>query len=177
MKKSLFLFGVSLMLGISTYAQDCPGMKSKKDAFTNKTEKTGRVVLSGSGLKWSVDLSQSEGKSSMKWGIAMNGEANQKIEKGTPLLLKLEDGSVVTIPTSETSSPVTQAASGGAGTVYVYSVYYLNFDLPKETLQKLAKSPITDLKIDVPGQELKSPKVKGKQTGKLQEMFTCLYNS
>ena len=177
MKSTLFLVALSLVMSSSAIAQNCSELKEKKDPFTNKTEKTAKVTIGNLMTKWSVDINQSDGQTYMKWGIAMQGDFKQVFEQGTQLLLKLEDGSVLQLPTSEPSSPVTKVTDGGAGTVNIFTIYYLKFDLTKETLGKLAKSEITDIKVNVPGQEIKNPKIKSNQMGKLQDIFSCLLSS
>ena len=177
MKNPFLLSCLLLVLTCNAIAQDCDGVKEKKDPFTNKTEKSARVIIGNLKIKWSVDVNQSDGETSMKWAIAMQGEFNQKFDVGTKLLLKLEDGTVLNLKTSEPSSPVTQAVNGGAGTINVFTTYSLKFVLSKESLTQLARSPIVDLKFDIPGQEIKNPKIKNNQMGKLQSVFTCLLNS
>jgi hypothetical protein len=107
------------------------------------------------------------------WNIAMQGDFNQKINAGTNLLLKLADGTVIKLPTTETSNPVIQALNGGAGTINVFTTYVPKYNVPKETVAQLAKSPITDFKIDVSDQRIKNPKVKDNQMEKIQDVFKC----
>ena len=157
----------------ASFAQNCKEVKEKKDAFTNKTEKSARIVIGNLMTKWLVEMFQSDGATTMKWGIAMQGEYNQKLEEGTKLLLKLEDGTVLTLNTSEPTTPITQVLSGGAGTVNVFSQYNLKFNLDKETLSALSSSIITDIKVDVPGLPIKNPKIKSSQMEKVMDVSGC----
>lgn len=167
------LIGAILLLNVSASAQ-CKELKETKDAFSDHAERSAQVIIGNMRIKWSVDVYQSDGRNSMKWGIAMIGEFNQRFEEGTLMLLKLEDGTILKLKTSEASNPVTQAVSGGPGIVNVFTQYVLRFDLDKETLKKLANSPITDIKVDVPDQKIESPKVKDKQMEKLRSLFECM---
>lgn len=173
MKKLLVILCACTLVYGPASAQ-CKKLKEKTDTFSGKTERTGHVVIGNLATKWKIDFAQSGDESSMTWGIAMVGEFNQRIEAGTPLLLKLADGSVLKLPTATPSSPVTQVTNGGAGTANIFSVYYLKYNLPKDVLTKLSQAQITDFKIDIPGQEIKNPKIKDSQMEDLQEMFTCL---
>lgn len=173
MKKTLYLLTFALILGTNAIAQ-CGDVEEKKDAFTNKSTRHALIKIGNMAIKWGVEVEASEGKTTMKWHIAMQGEFNQKVDVGTNLLLKLADGTVVKLPTAEASSPVTQAYNGGAGTVVIFTTYILKFDVAEETIAQLAKSPITDIKVDVPDQRIKNPKIKESQMEKIQDVFKCL---
>lgn len=149
MKKILLSLTLLLAFGITAKAQ-CSDVEEKKDPFTNKTTKHARVKVGNLSIKWAVDVDVVDDKTTMKWTIAMQGEFNQRIEPGTNLLLKLADGTVLKLPSMETSSPVTQALNGGAGTVVIFTTYVLKFDMSAESIAQMATSPITDFKIDVP---------------------------
>jgi hypothetical protein len=173
MKKPLLLLALLLTIGANAFAQ-CGDVKEKKDPFSNKTTKHALVKLGNLSIKWAVEVDEVDGNVGMKWSIAMQGEFNQRINEGTDLLLKLADGTVIKLPTTEPSNPVTQALNGGAGTINVFTTYVLKYNVPKETVAQLAKSPITDFKIDVSDQRIKNPKVKDNQMEKIQDVFKCL---
>ena len=173
-KKFLLLFLLTACVANTTFAQDCGGVDEKKDSFTGKTIKSSRTVIGNLMMKWIVNMDQSDGATYMKWSIAMQGEYNQQLAVGTVLMLKLEDGKVLSLKTIEPTTPVTQALNGGSGTINVFSTYNLRFQLSKEELTALSKSSIEDLKIDVPGLSIKNPKIKGRQMGKIQDAAGCL---
>ncbi|HTN47759.1 MAG TPA: hypothetical protein VL098_15530 [Flavipsychrobacter sp.] len=175
MKKLIALSILSLSLGNGGYAQNCKDLKESKDAFTNKIEKKAVVTLGATmGTKWGVEFIQDDKETIMKWHIAMLGEYNTAIEAGTQLLLKLEDESILTLPTAEAAKPVTQAIGGGAGTVTVYSTFILKFVMNEEDLQKLAKALITNYKVDVSSMRIINPKEKEKQLKQIQNVCSCL---
>ncbi len=173
MMKPLIMLAIALSVGISAKAQ-CGDVETKKDPFTDKTTKHARIKVGNMSVKWAVDVDAVDDKVVMKWTIAMQGEFNQRIEPGTNLLLKLVDGTVLKLPTTETSSPVTRALNGGAGTVVIFTTYVLKFDMSDETIAKMARSPITEFKIDVPDQHIKNPKIKESQMENIQDVFKCI---
>lgn len=174
MKK--ILIATSLLLAVTqATAGDCKGVKERVDPFSNKPEKTAQFTIGGMFTKWTIEMEQKEGAATMRWGIAAQGEFNQKLDVGTKLLLRLEDGTILTLGTIEASTPVTQAVSGG-GAVNVFSVYYLKFGLSEETLGALSKSVVTDVKIDVPGLKIKNPTLKGRQMEKIKDVSSCFLN-
>ncbi|MDR3680979.1 MAG: hypothetical protein P4L41_13525 [Flavipsychrobacter sp.] len=174
MKKLLVLVFSLVCFATNTFAQDCKHVDETTDAFTNKTTKSAKITIGKGGTKWLIEFNQSEGVTTMKWGIAMVGEYNQQFDKGTKLLLKLENGTVLTLATTEASAPVTQAVNGGAYGVAIFSTYYLKYDLSKESLTSLSGSPIADFKIDIPDQKIKNPNMTDKQTEKIKDVCTCL---
>lgn len=175
MKKNLSLLALAILLSTAASAQKCDRvLKEKKDAFSDKTEKTARVVFGSLTTRWLFDFSYIEGNSTVTLGIAMRGEFNQRLETGTKLLLKLEDETILTLETIEPTSPVTQVADGGAGTASIFTQYYLKFGLDDKTINTLSASTITAMKVDVPGQEIKNASIKKKQMEKVREVFGCL---
>lgn len=173
MNKSILLFTVIMCFALNIFAQNCKSIKEKKDSFTGQIERSASVTFGSLTSKWIIEFSQTNDQTTMKWGIAMTGEYNQFIEKGTSLLLKLKDETILNLATIEQSNPVTQVASGGSA-VNVYSIYYLKFNLSNETLNQLAKSPIIDLKIEIPNQKINNPKIKEKQMEGIREVCECL---
>ena len=175
MKKILVLLTLTLSICATASAQKCNKvLKEKKDAFSSKPEKTARVVFGNLTTRWLFDFSYIDGTSTVTLGIAMRGEFNQRLEVGTKLLLKLEDETVMTLETIEPTSPVTQVASGGAGTANIFTQYNLKFGLDEESINKLAASTITALKVDIPGQAIKNPPIKSKQMENVKDVFICL---
>jgi len=173
----LLVLILSTCLSNLATAQDCGGVDEKKDAFSGKTVKSARIFVGNLTTKWAVDLEQSEGATYMKWSIAVQGEYNQQLSVGTVLMLKLEDASIITLKTIEPTSPVTKATGGGAGTVNIFTTYILKFSLSRDDLAAMAKSPISDFKIDVAGQMIKNPKIKDKQMKKIMEASACLFST
>ena len=173
MKKLIILLSLAMAFGTKAVAQ-CGDVEEKKDPFSNSTTKHALIKIGNLAIKWGVEVDAADGKTTMKWHIAMQGEFNQKVDAGTNLLLKLADGTVLKLPTTESSSPVTQVYNGGAGTVVIFTTYILKFDIGNETIAQMAKSPITDIKVDVPDQRIKNPKIKENQMEKVQDVFKCL---
>ena len=178
MKKILTAAATLLFMSAGAYAQNCKLVKEKKDAFSDKSEKTaqvvtGKVSLMG-GIKWLWEFHQADGATSIKLSIAMMGEFNQPFEQGTRLLLKLENGKVLTLTTVNNANPVTQALNGGSGTINVFTTYMLSFKPAKEDLTALSQSTITDLKVDIPDRTIVSPKVVKKQMEQIMNVSGCL---
>lgn len=176
--KSLTFFFICIytILNVAN-AQNCKGIKDKKDPFTNKIERKAEVTIGkaspfAGGIKWRIDLNQVDGITTMKWNIAMMGEFNQAFPQGTKLLLRLDNGTILTQESTERSSPVTQAINGG-GVIHIFSTYTLSFTPDKEILESLSQSPITDIKVTVPDRHIESPKIVKKQMTDLMHAFNC----
>jgi len=178
MKKIWILSLTLLASGLGTYAKNCKSVKDKKDAFSDKMERTAKVSIGkfnpmGGGVKWLWEFLQADGATTFKLSVAMTGEFNQPFEQGTPLLLKLENGQLIKLETINSSNPVTQAITG-SGTVAIFTTYMLSFKPSKEELIALSQSVITDLKVDIPDRTIKSPKVVNNQMEQIMDICGCL---
>ena len=167
------LIAAALMISVSASAQNCNELKTEKDRFTDETVRHAKMTIGNLLTKWVIEVRETPKESFMTWSIAMQGEFNQKFETGAPLRLKLEDGTFLTLESVEPASPVTKATTSGSS-VNIFTIYNLKFKLTGKVVKPLAKSMIVDMQVDVPGQDIRNPKIKDRQMSKLQDIFICL---
>ena len=173
MKKLILLLSLLAGAAAPVVAQVCDHVDVKKDAFTGKAIRTGRVIVGNARMRWVVNINQSDGKTTMLWEIAVDGELNQALPTGTKLMLKLDNGKVLDFATIEPTAPVTKAFATTA-VALVFSTLNLKFELSKEDLKGLSSGVITDIKLDVPGLTVKYPKLKGGQVNRVADIADCL---
>jgi len=174
MKKTILLFAFISCLVFNNFAQNCQIVKEKKDSFTNQVERSASVTLGDIFTRrWLIEFSQINGQSTMQWGVKMDGEQKLVFEKGTSLLLKLKDGTILNLKTTEQSDPVTQMAGAGF-LAKIITIFNLKFNLPVETLNLLSKNPIVDMKVEVPNQVIKNPEIRADQMEEFRTVCECL---
>lgn len=175
--KTLILAAALSVFAYGTFAQ-CKSVKTEVDKFT-KTEKRSAELMVGSinlvtgGTKWLFTFSQEAGKTTLKVNVAMMGEFNQVFGEQTKFMLLLANDELVEFENRVPASPVTQAVTTSAR-LDVFTTYTLTLEPTKAQLLQLAASEVTDVRVVVPDQKIKSPKVSKKDGKKLSEIAGCL---
>lgn len=172
----------SLILMTSTicgYSQNCKIVKTEVDKFSKKEMKiatidVGKVNPFAGGVKWRLEFIQENGKTTLKANIAMTGEFNQVFKDDTRFYFLLDNGDVITKNNSLDAKPITQVINGGNGVVNVFTTYLLTINLSNEDLEKLGKGAVTDVKVEVPDQKIKSPVISKKSGSLIRDAAICL---
>jgi hypothetical protein len=79
--------------------------------------------------------------------FSVPGDLTVSIEKGEEMLVKLQNGSILSFTTIKNANPIAEVKAAFAS-ANINATYILTFTLTKEQLEILSQSPITDLKIN-----------------------------
>ncbi|MBL7704517.1 MAG: hypothetical protein JNM21_03110 [Taibaiella sp.] len=161
-------------------AQDCKEVKQEVDKFTKKETKVGTVNFGKikmmsfkASTKWLLTVKQDAGKTQIQTSIAALGEFNQALDETTYFYFLLDNGEVVKLANAIPAKPVTQAFANG-GALTVFTTYLLTLEPTIEEMQKLSSGNVTDVKVEIPNQNIQSPNVDSKDAKKFRSIVSCL---
>ncbi len=180
MKSILFVISSLCLLSFGANAQDCKGVKSSVDKFSKKETKTSTVTLgkikfvstSGS-TKWLLNIKQEEGKTYIETNIATQGEVNQALDESTIFNILMDNGEVIKLSNKGTAKPVTQAYASN-GRMNVYTTFLLVIEPTIDQLKSLSTGNITDVKVEIPNLNIKSPEISTKDAKNFYNAIACM---
>ncbi|MEI6124104.1 MAG: hypothetical protein WCQ95_10820 [Bacteroidota bacterium] len=155
MKLFVFLL-ITLGFLSNAYAQKdnkeikCKGLTEKKDEFTGQITKSNSTTLCFGAMV--IGFRTSGDKYIVDFYIKINGKKDGSLMIGEPLLLKLENGEVVTFKSSKEVAP-TGNVSSSSSTTYIVTTYVTEYACTKDDLVKIGNSMPTNLKVTVSGEE------------------------
>ena len=159
---------VVLVIGIFSLqmnAQKCKYDFDEKDPMTEE-----RVRRNSYKLKAYLRLGLYRRGDDYRVEINFNysGERNDIVEKGNELLLKLSDGTLLKLPSTEDVTPITNLVGN-----YIVTTYAVSYKINEEEMRKIAKSGIAVTRVNLAGQEVtvESSKRETRITG---EGATCI---
>ncbi|MEI6022186.1 MAG: hypothetical protein WCR21_13750, partial [Bacteroidota bacterium] len=147
MKKQRVLFGLTFMLFcfVNSFAQYKQELKTEKDPFTNEKVVSANYINKYTSGKM-VLLENKSGKTKFGFEWSYPGSFNTLIEKGAEIMLKLADGEVLKLTTTEDARPKLTAGIGGVFTAYMFEMEIEKVTLNKLSLQKIIMLRVPDLK-------------------------------
>lgn len=182
--KTFTLLITSVLLSTATVlAQDCKEVKTSIDKFSKKETKEGKfslgklkiVSFSGS-VKWLLNVKQVEGITAIETHIAVAGDVNQMLDETTVFNILMESGEVVKLKNVGNAKPVTKAVASN-GAVNVYTQFMLVLVPTLEELKMLTTGNITDVKIEVPNLDIKSPEISSKDAKNFNQVLSCMLST
>lgn len=130
--KTTLLFALIFCAAFDSSAQKCKFDYEEVDKITNQV--TRAIFIKEKGHK--VGLYQFHGENSLNLSFTLSGQRREISSKGDTLLLKLEDGNLIKLFSSEENAPVAQASQYG-----VYTYYSIKYALSKEAISLIKQSP------------------------------------
>lgn len=175
--KSSILFILFSVVSHWGWAQ-CKSVKTTVDKFTKTEVRTASVMIGSinvitGGTKWLLDFNQEAGVTTLQTNIAMIGEFNQVLGEDTKFLMLLSNDEVVELTNKVPAKPVTKAIAG-SGVVHIYTNYTLTLQPSKAQLEQLAAAATVEVKVTVPDQKIKSPKISKKDGQEITNISKCL---
>jgi hypothetical protein len=164
MKKILFT-SIVILLSLANYAQKCNYEFNGKDDFTGKVKKVTKDKIK---MGVFVFLERTDETYSFRMEFKYYGALDQGIAKGTEVLFKLNDESVVKLYTIEDHMPSRQVVGQG-----VMSYVNLNCNISVAEVTKLSVSEIIKLRLSLGGKEFTIDIPKGKAED-LKQSASCI---
>ncbi len=156
-------------MGVSK-GNDCKLKIDKVDPFTNGIQKQAELPIGP--RVWNYKIIMENNNETYYFGMIINnsGELRDIVETGTKMIsLKLADGTVLDFTAQEDIKP-----NYNVWGTNIITFYTPKFTVERSVLEKLAASPITDLKLYLGKQEALIPDIKEKQTKKIVEAASCV---
>lgn len=138
MKTFLFLF--TMLIGLNSFGQKCEKII---DPFTNEPVAT--YEWRQRGLR-SIYFESSKGTIYFQFRAGEMGSIEATIPKGSEVLIKLENGAVFKLLTTDDIRSTTSSTSIGESNNVMFSTYYIKAFVSIDQLKQMAKFKITDLR-------------------------------
>jgi|SRR6185312_13007576 len=172
--KPLSLGLLLLMFSPMILAQKkCKFDKDEKDKFTNEHVRSSRFSVGGMMYRWYILLEQKGDKYYMTYQIAVNGKVDDPITKGTKILMKLGNDSIVELVVDQDYAPQQSVVNNGDNP-FIASMWLPKGQLSKDQMKKLSMSPIVAIRINIAGKDLDSPNMSSKESEKLEQTSACM---
>lgn len=158
-----------VLLSFSSFAQKCDYEFNGKDEFTGKVKKVTKDKIK---LGVFVYLERMDETYDLRLEFTYGGALEQGIAKGTEVLFKLKDGTILKLVTLEDHMPSKQVNASQYGTS-VTSFVNMKCGISKEELMKMAGSELTIVRLSLGGKEftLEIPEGKAKN---LKQSAVCI---
>lgn len=155
--------------GVAEAGAPCSGVRISEDEFTHQktAEVSGRVWnMDNSKLDWTANFVG--GKVTLTLNLMGPGARNEILPAGYTVKVLQEDGNVVDLATVAETAPAPNAYSDG-----VFTIYNAVFPLDSAVLQRLAASPLTKIRADLPFGTVDWRASNGKMARPFEQAFTC----
>ncbi len=152
------------------FAQNCK-FKEEKDPFSNEVFKSAEYKIGPLTWNWILYLKQKNNNIEVSLNAESSGVSNTIISAGDTLYIRLENNEIIHLVSSQNVNPniFTKWSTGT-----IWTKYLIQFEINDQLIRKLATSNITDMKININGNDLTLPKITKKQTTPIQKAFECL---
>jgi hypothetical protein len=168
MSKLYLSLTLTLLLAVSSStisAQNCKGVKEKKDPFTNEVVRkasinidfNNQIILQRAGDVFYVGLD-----------MYQTGLMDEKLLENEKILFKLESGEVVELVLDKDYPAIRKVGYNTTGTSWSVLL-----KVEKSDFKKFSKSPITAIRLSIHGTD-KLIEVGSRGGGKIMETLTCL---
>ena len=142
MKKIIFVF-LSTITAFISNAQDCNGIKEKIDKITGKSIRSFTV----SNFTKAFTILRNGDNFEIQLSFVTAGQANQVINKGDSLLMRLQNGKLVYANAREKAVPVSTVSGGYKNSASVQSTYAIFYKISRVQMEELAKSPASAFRM------------------------------
>ena len=165
--KPLLITAVFL-LGFLTelQAQKCKFNFDKKDPISGDRVRRNSYKLKKQAFTVSFYRKKDEFK--LELNMVFAGARNFSVTTSDQLILKMENGEMITVYPSKEFAPTSQATGSG-----VYSFYAISYNASREQFQQISKSGIVHVRSNMGG-ETYDVEVKGKMTEKMKLGASCM---
>ena len=160
----LFCFGA-----VHAFAQDCDFQKDEMDAFTKQRYRSSELMKLSLAPFWWMLMEQKSDKYFITMQIFVLKEMREQVKKGTKVMAKLEDGTIVELTAMDDVSPSFNFESG-----YIVSQWTVKSEVSDEQMMQLSKSPIELMRTKIGSQDLDMPKAVKKGIKKVMNMAGCM---
>lgn len=151
----------------------CKFDKDEKDKFTNEHVRSSKFQVGGMMYRWYILLEQKGDKYYMTYQIAVNGKVDDPITKGTKILMKLANDSVVALVADQDYTPQQSVVNNGDNP-FIATMWLPKGELSKDQMNKLSASPIVAIRTNIAGKDLDSPNFSSKESEKLEQTSACM---
>lgn len=160
-------FLVAFLAVISmTQAQKCKYDYQKTDEITGKALKGISTELDGD---WKLTLHKEDESYCLELRFEkMAGQLTEELAKGSPLVLKLENGELINLVSKEKVTPRAEVAG-----FVVVIVYYIKYDISAEDVKKMSEQALTFGRIEVQNTTF-DISVKKKPATKFKQAAVCI---
>lgn len=169
--KQMLLAVFVLTAPLLSKAQKCKFDVEKKDPFGNGSIRSVAHKIGPPSWNWNFSLEQNNDKYYIGMRIVQSGKVNDVIAKGEKIMVKLADGNIIELVMQEDVIPAYAVNSVDAS---IWTNHLPKVEVEREVIEKLSKSPITDIKVTIAKRDNLLPKISSKQTDRIVESAACL---
>jgi hypothetical protein len=173
MKKITLLLAMFCLVAINgLYAQKCDFDKDELDAYSKQKYRMVKHVFGSMVKKWVFIMEQKGDKYYVTLNMAENGDFIRNVAKaGTDLLMKMDNGTVVTATVETDAVPSVQLVNGNTA---INSQWMIKCVVTPEKLKLLSEALITGMRINMGDRDFDSPELKSKQGERIKQSAACL---
>lgn len=156
------------LVPVLAHGQKCKFDKDETDGFTNERVRTSNIRLGKIPLWWLI-MEQTGNKYYFTYYLNVLKEVRDIMPKGTKILTKLENGTIIELETEQDIIPTHNVE----GTVIV-TCWKPKIEVSAEKMKLFSSSPAELLRTTISEQPTEPRELKGKQGEKIKDIATCL---
>src|SRR5476649_2525648 len=118
----VMMMAISL-IPASMVAQKCKFDIEAKDKFTGELVRSSKFKAGGAFYSWWLQLQEKGGKYYMTYQIAVNGKVDEPIRKGSKILMKLEDNTIVELEIDQDYNPQQNVENVNTASPFISSTW------------------------------------------------------
>jgi hypothetical protein len=169
----LLAFLLFLATTQSAFAQKCKFDTEKKDDFTNENVRSSKFKVGDFFYSWWILIEQKGPKYYMTIQSATTGKIDDIIPKGAKVMLKLDNGKIVSYTLSEDCVPNHNVINAGTSNPTITSTWLPKGELSKEDMTALSQAELVVIRMNIGGKDFDSPKPSGKEAKKIMQSAGC----
>jgi hypothetical protein len=171
LKSGILALGLLATTATVSFAQKCNFDKDEKDEFTNEKVRAvkHKITCNRAELNWSVLMEQKGANYFMTVENNVYTKIDDVLPKGSKILLKLENGNILSVTTDDDCIPSHKTVQW-----YIITSWFPKGKLTKEDVTQLSQSKVTSIRMNIGGKDYNSPSVSGKEGGRIMTSAGCL---
>lgn len=172
-KLLVFLLVLTALSTTQVIAQKCKFDIDKKDDFSNEHLRISKFKVGDFFYSWWIQIEQKGSKYYMTVQSASTGNVEDIIPKGAKVMLKLDNGRIISYLLSEDCVPKHNVINANTGNPTITSTWLPKGELSKDDMIALSQSELVVIRMNIGGKDFDSPKPSGKEAKKLMQSANC----
>ena len=155
------------------FAQKCNFEKNEIDGFSKEQMKISPRLKVSNAPFWLVQMEQKGAKYYFTFTATAQSEIRAVMVKGTKLLVKLDDGTVMEFAADKDIVPAFDVEAG-FGKQYVITQWNIRASVTAEQVKQFSNSPISLMRTVIDDKEYNMPSPHDRFTNKVMAMASCM---
>lgn len=166
----------------ASFAQNCKFEKDETDGFTKEHHRLTHSQRICTDPYWWLQLEQKGDKYFLTIRISLLKQIRETLAKGTKILTKLEDGTILELAADEDATPIFNLENDQSFAAQfsdhieklLVTQWAVRISVTEDVIRQLSRSPITLMRTTIGTTEYNMPRAVDRYTRKIVDMAACM---